>query len=430
MKINVTREAAIAVNRDSYYGHGKLEILPKVTVSSIEDIATLYTPGVGHAVRDIAADAEALHELTSKDNTVAVVTDGTAVLGYGAVGPRAGAPVMEGKAIMFKMLAGIDSIALCVDARDGDHLVDIMCALEPSFGGYNLEDVSAPTCFHVMKELERRLPIPVLHDDQYGTATVITAALTNAFKVTGREPADQRVVVNGAGAAGTATIDLLRTMGIGDIIVNDVDGILRRGVAYRHAHWEELAKQTNAEARQGALAEAMRGADVFIGVSKADLVSGDMVASMAPHPIVFTLANPVPEVMPEISLAAGAAVIATGRYDYPNQCNNVIGFPGLLRGALDTRAKRISPEACLAAAKAIAADVPDADLRPDRIVPTPLSATLYPAVAEATARAIVAQGDARFDPGAGWSAENTRRLRGLVAERQAELSRIIAREKG
>jgi len=420
-RFTITAEAALRANRDAAHGHGKLEVLPKIAVASLEDIATIYTPGAGFAVREIVDRPEALHELTAKDNTIAVVTDGTAVLGLGDVGPRAAIPVMEGKAAMFKLLVGIDAVALSVAARDGDHLVDLICALEPGFGGYNLEDVAAPSCFRVMEKLAGRLPIPVLHDDQYGTATVVTAALTNALTVTGRGAGETRVALNGAGAAATATVDLLRRFGVGDIIVNDRDGIIGRGRDYPEPHRAALAESTNADNRAGGLTEALRGADVFIGLSVADQATTEMIATMRPGPIVFALANPIPEIMPEAALAGGAAVVATGRYDYPNQCNNVLAFPGLLRGALDTRARGIDPAMCLAAARAIAAEVGAADLAPDRIVPTPLSATLYPAVAEATARAAVAAGLARHDPGPGWVADNTRRLRDQVARRQQSL---------
>lgn len=428
-KINVTAEAALAFNRDVYYGHGKLEVLPKVTVRTLKDIATVYTPGAGFAVREIVARPEALSEQTAKDNTIAVVTDGSAVLGLGNVGPRAAAPVMEGKAVMFKLLVGIDSLALNVIARDGAHLVDIMCALEPSFGGYNLEDVRAPICFEVMNELKRCLPIPVLHDDQYGTATVVTAALTNAWKVTGRDPKRQCIVVNGAGASATATVDLLLAYGVGNIVVHDKDGILHSGQDYSETHRRWLAERTNREKLVGGLAEAMRGADVFIGLSVAGQVTSRMVASMAPKPIILALANPVPEIMPEEAKAGGAVIVGTGRYDYSNQCNNVLGFPALLRGALDTKAREINHAMCLATAVAIASDVPDDMLSPDCVVPTPLSETLYPRAAEAAARAAVASGVARLDPGVGWVEANTGRLRELVAWRQRGLAGMTRRAR-
>ena len=417
----ISPEVALAFGRDVYHGHGKIEILPKVAVHGVEDIAVAFTPGVGHAVKLIAAEPEAIHEQTAKDNLIALVTDGTAVLGYGNVGPRAGMPVMEGKAIMFKLLAGVDCMPLCLDARGPDHLVDLITALEPSFGGFNLEDVAAPDCFSIMSRLSGALPVPILHDDQYGTATVITAAVINALAVTGRRAEEITVVVNGCGAAGTACIDMLKVLGVGDIVAVDKMGILARGERYPHKHWREIAHFTNREGRHGGLAEAMRGADLFIGLSVSGLVSPAMIRSMARDPLIFALANPDPEILPDAAKAAGAALVASGRFDYPNHCNNVLAFPALMRAALDTRAKEITREMCLAAARAIAGDLPAADLHIENILPSPLSPTLYPAVAEATARAAVKAGLARRDPGLGWVYKNTERLRQLAHLRQESL---------
>ena len=275
---SVDREAALAACSQAYYGHGKLEVLPKFNVKSLDDIATLYTPGVRlFPCRRSSPDPEALHELSIKDNTIGVVTDGTAVLGLGRAGPHAAVPVMEGKAAMFKLLAGIDAIPLCISVQKSLELVDILAALEPTFGGYNIEDVAAPSCFELMRELEARLTVPAIHDDQYGTATVIAAAIMNACKVTNREPGELRVVINGAGAAGTATFDLLSGMGVGDIIVNDLAGILCAGQVQSPAHHVSIAAHSNRDRRQGGLAEAVRGADVFIGVSVARQPSPDMV---------------------------------------------------------------------------------------------------------------------------------------------------------
>ena len=306
---SVDREAALAVCSQAYYGHGKLEVLPKFNVNSLDDIATLYTPGVAFSVQEIIARPEALHELSIKDNTIGVVTDGTAVLGLGRAGPYAAVPVMEGKAAMFKLLAGIDAIPLCISVQKSLELVDILAALEPTFGGYNIEDVAAPSCFELMRELEARLTVPAIHDDQYGTATVIAAAIMNACKVTNREPGELRVVINGAGAAGTATFDLLSGMGVGDIIVNDLAGILCAGQVQSPAHHVSIAAHSNRDRRQGGLAEAVRGADVFIGVSVARQLSPDMIWAMQPNPIILALANPVPEIMPEEALVAGAAIV-------------------------------------------------------------------------------------------------------------------------
>jgi len=353
---------------------------------------------VGYLVKEILERPEALGELTWRDNAVAVVSDGSAVLGLGRAGPRAALPVMEGKASMFKLLVGIDAVPLCVDVRDADALVALLAALEPTFGAYNLEDVASPVCFEVMKKAEATLGVPIIHDDQYGTATVVAAGLANAWTLLGRTARDECVVVCGDGAAGTATVDMLLGSGVRDIRVVGLDGILARDREYDAPHRRWLAQNTNPSLLHGSLADAMRGATAFVGVSVGGIVSEEMVRSMAPHP-----------------------VSATGRFDYPNQCNNVLAFPGLMRGALDTRARRVPREVCLAAALAIAADVAESELRPDNILPTPLSDTLYPAVAEATACAIVAQGLARIVPAAGAVAQRTRLLRSVVARRQERL---------
>lgn len=419
----ITGEEALRILREPYVGRGKLEVLPKVVVRDLDDIALLYTPGVGWAVKEVLARPEALSELTGRENTIAVVSDGTAVLGLGRAGPYAALPVMEGKAAMFKLLVGIDAVPLCVKAEDAEALLGFLEAAEPSFGGYNLEDVAAPHCFEVMEMAESRLSVPIIHDDQYGTAAVVIAALANAWKLLGRDPKNQRVVVCGDGAAGTATTRLLLAFGAGDVNVVGLSGLITRRRSYREPHREWLAANTNREARQGSLADALRGADAFVGVSVANLVTVGMVRAMREKPVVLSLANPVPEIMPEEAAAGGAAVIGTGRFDYPNQCNNVLAFPGLMRGALDVKAKRIDHDACLAAARAIAADVPDAALRLDNILPTPLSATLYQTVAEAVAQSLAARGLARHAPAPGEVAANTGRLRRIVAERQAFLDR-------
>jgi malate dehydrogenase (oxaloacetate-decarboxylating) len=417
----IARERAAALGLMREIGAGKVEVLPRFRVRSLDDVAALYTPGVGYLVQEVLARPEALGELTGRDNAVAVVSDGTAVLGLGRAGPKAALPVMEGKASMFKLLVGIDAYPLCVDTRSPEALVELLAALQPSFGGFNLEDVAAPECFEVMRKAEARLEVPIIHDDQYGTATVIAAGLFNAWKLLGRDAAKQRVVVCGDGAAGTATVTLLQAMGVGDITVVGLGGIVSRRVAHRDAHRQWIADSTNRSGLEGGLADAMRGADAFVGLSVGGIVSVAMVRSMNAAPVVFSLANPVPEIMPGDSIAAGAAIAASGRFDFPNQCNNVLAFPGLLRGALDTKAKRVPPEVCLAAARAIAADVPDAELAPDRILPSPLSETLYPAVAEATAQAIVAAGLARKACPPGFVAQRTRDLRKAVSLRQASL---------
>ncbi len=415
---NGMKERALSFGRDVYYGHGKIEILPKVVVRSLEEMAAAYTPGVGFAVQEILARPEAHWEQTAKGNLIALISDGSAVLGLGKAGPMAAGPVMEGKAVMFKVLAGVDCVPLCLRVRSTEELIEAIVALEPNFGAINLEDIAAPACFEVVARLRERLSIPVLHDDQYGTATAVVAALINALEVTGKKLESQRVVINGSGAAGTAAADLLLTLGLGDLIMVDRQGILHRNTTYDVPHFNSLSQRTNRNNLSGDLTVALRDADVFIGLSVGGIVTGDMVRSMASSPIVFALANPEPEIMPSEAEAAGAAVVGTGRFDFPNQCNNVLAFPALIRGALDVRATEINNQMCLAAARAIAADVPRSELRHDRILPTPFSETLYPRVAEAVARAAVAMKVAAEDPGEGVVAENCRNLRALVAKRQ------------
>lgn len=415
------RDRAAALGLMRRIGAGKLEVLPRFTVSSLEEIAALYTPGVGYLVKEIAARPETLGELTGRDNTIAVVSDGTAVLGLGNVGPYAALPVMEGKAAMFKLLVGIDAVPLCVSTQGTDELVALLQAVQPNFGGFNLEDVAAPICFDVMEKSTGRLTVPIIHDDQYGTATVVAAGFINAWKVLGRDPSRERVVVCGDGAAGTATVDLLLGLGVQDITVVGLPGIIGRHHIYPDHHRNRLAENTNRAGLRGGLAEAMQGASAFVGLSVGGIVSGEMVKSMAPHPIVFAMANPVPEIMPEVAREAGAAVIATGRFDYPNQCNNVLAFPGLMRGALDTKALRVPREACLDAAVAIAQDVPESMLNAGNILPTPLSDSLYPATADATAQSLIRLGLAQRRYAPGEVAERTRRLRMAVMARQASL---------
>ena len=421
-RVDRERTAALNIVRKVYIGQGKIEVLPKFRVRSMEDIAALYTPGVGYLVKEILNREEALGELTWRDNAVAVVSDGTAVLGLGRAGPRAALPVMEGKASMFKLLVGIDAIPLCLDVANADALVEVLRAAEPTFGAYNLEDVASPVCFEVMKKAEAQLGVPIIHDDQYGTATVVAAGLINAWKLLQRDARTERVVVCGDGAAGTATVDMLLGLGVKDICVVGLQGIITRKSKLDFPHRQWIATNTNPTNRRGTLADAMKGATTFIGVSVGGIVSADMVRTMDRQPVVFSMANPVPEIMPEESFAAGAAIVATGRFDYPNQCNNVLAFPGLMRGALDTKAKRVPREVCLAAAVTIAGDVADEDLRPDNILPTPMSPTLYPAVAEATAQRIVALGLARVTQPPGAVAERTKRLRAMVERRQEFLA--------
>ncbi len=419
--MDITAEKALAFGRDAYFGHGKIEILPKVIVRGVEDIAIAFTPGVGHVVNAIKETPSLIHEQSTKDNMIALVTDGSAVLGFGDIGPFAGMPVMEGKSVMFKLLAGIDCMPLCLDVQNSQELVPIIKALAPSFGGFNLEDVAAPHCFDVMDQLSGSLPVPIIHDDQFGTATAIIAALINALKVLNRNPSNIKTVVCGCGAAGTACIKMLGLLGIEDIIAVDREGILSRDQKQQYPYLQRLADKTNASMRKGGLEQAMIGADLFIGLSVGGIVNSQMIQSMNTEPIVFSLANPNPEIMPDEAKAAGAALVASGRFDFPNHCNNVLAFPSLLRGAIDTNAKSVSPTMCLKAAKAIANDVSENELSLNNISPSPRSETLYPEVAEVTAQSAIEEGLARKFPVPGEVAENTRRLRGFAHERQQSI---------
>lgn len=385
---------ALAFGRDVCVGHGKIEIMPKVSVSTLAEMAVAYTPGVGHVVRHVLAHPEELSRQSARANFIVLVTDGTAVLGLGDVGPEAAIPVMEGKAVMFKALAGLDCMPLCLATTGIDHFCDTVAALEPSFSGVNIEDVAAPACFEIVRRLEARLGIPVMHDDQFGTATVVTAAMMNALRLTGREAADCTVVVNGVGAAGTATIRMLEALGVGDIIAVDRRGILEGGVG-EPEHWREIAARTNRTGRRGDLATAMTGADAFVGLSVGGIVDAAMVRRMAPEAIVLALANPEPEIDPAAALAAGAAIAASGRFDSPNHCNNVLAFPGLMRGAIESRATRITLGMCLAAARAIASCPDGATPGRAALLPSPLAHVVHAAVAEAVAMQARSDGIAR-----------------------------------
>ncbi len=420
----VTPEAAISAVRDVASGHGKLEIVSKVHVSSLRDIATLYTPGVGVLVQRIVANAEEVETLSNRGNTIAVVTDGTAVLGFGRTGPLPAVPVMEGKAIMFKMLAGLDAVPLCLDVKDPDKLADHIVALEPSFAGFNIEDVAAPHCFSTMSALTERMSVPVFHDDQYGTATVIVAGLMNAIRVVGKKKEDIRIVVNGAGAAGTAAAKLLLAWGVGEIIICDKHGIIVSTERQPFPHMDELASRTNRAKKTGDLRDALRGADAFVGLSTGNLLSRPHIQSMAKDAIVFACANPEPEIMPSAALAAGAAISGSGRFDEPNQCNNVLAFPGIMRGAVDTAAKRITETICLAASRAIAGRVQENELKFDNVLPSPLDPDLCPAVAEAVARQAMAEGLARKHRAPGEIAAGVRERCSFGAAQQAFLTVI------
>ena len=374
---------------------GKIEVTSRARLETPEDLSIAYTPGVAEPCLKIAEDKDLSYKYTRRGNMVAVVTDGTAVLGLGDIGPEAGMPVMEGKCVLFKEFGGVDAFPLCVRSKDVDDIVNTVALLAGSFGGVNLEDISAPRCFEIEKKLKERCDIPIFHDDQHGTAVVTAAAMLNALKVTGRKLEDIRVVTSGAGAAGIAIIKLLVSLGLKDVIMCDRKGAIYEGREGLNAQKEEMAKISNREMRKGSLAEVIKGADVFIGVSAPGTVTPEMVKTMAPDPILFPMANPVPEIMPDLAKEAGAAVIGTGRSDFPNQINNVLAFPGIFRGALDVRAKDINDEMKVAAAYAIANLIDEKDLNADYIIPNPFDKRVAPAVAKAVAEAAKKTGVAR-----------------------------------
>lgn len=375
---------------------GKIEIKSKVRVESREDLSLAYTPGVAEPCRQIHADREAVYKYTSKGNMVAVVTDGSAVLGLGNIGPEAGLPVMEGKAILFKAFANVDAIPICLNTQDPDEIVNAIKWIAPSFGGINLEDISAPRCFEIEAKLKELLDIPVFHDDQHGTAIVVCAALKNALKVVGKSIDQVKIVVNGAGAAGTSIIQLLLAFGAKHIIACDIEGIIHRGQHYDNPFKAKLSELTNLGKMTGDLSQALVDADVLIGVSAPGVVSKAMIASMNKDAVVFAMANPVPEIMPEIALEAGARVVGTGRSDFANQINNVLAFPGIFRGALDARASDINEAMKIASVHAIADLVSEEDLCESYIIPDALDKRVGLAVAAAVAEAAKASGVSRL----------------------------------
>ena len=396
--MELIKEKALLMHR-AY--QGKLSIDSKVPLRNEDDLALAYTPGVAEPCRQIQQDKSLVYEYTSKGNMVAVVTDGTAVLGLGDIGPEAALPVMEGKAVLFKRFAGVDAFPVCINTTDAETIVTVVKMLEPSFGGVNLEDIAAPTCFEIEERLKKETDIPIFHDDQHGTAVVVAAGLINALKLINKAPEQIKVVISGAGAAAIAVSHLLFRLGVTWVKLCDSNGAVYpgRGVGM-NKYKEEVASLGNPESKTGSLAELLVGADVFIGLSKGKQVSGEMIALMEPSPIVFALANPEPEIYPQEALSSGAAVVATGRSDFPNQVNNVLAFPGILRGALDVRAKDIDEAMKIAAARAIAGIITEEELRPEYIIPKAFDRRVAPAVAAAVAESALQSGIARvqMDP--------------------------------
>ena len=364
--------------------NGKLEVVSKVPVKSREDLSIAYTPGVAEPCKVIAQDKEAAYKYTMKANSVAVVSDGSAVLGLGNIGPYAAMPVMEGKAVLFKEFGGVNAVPICLDTQDTEEIIKAVTYLAPAYGGINLEDISAPRCFEIEERLKEILDIPVFHDDQHGTAIVVLAGIINALKVVGKKKEDCRVVVNGAGSAGVAITRLLLTYGFPHITMCDKVGIVSKKTEGLNWMQQKMTEVTNLEQQTGTLADAMKDADIFVGVSAPGIVSAEMVASMNKDAILFAMANPVPEIMPDVAKAAGARVVGTGRSDFPNQVNNVVAFPGIFKGALEGRATKITEEMKLAAANAIASLVPDDELSDDNIMPEAFN----PKVAEVVAAAV------------------------------------------
>ena len=380
------RELALAKHAE---WRGKLSVETKAPITNREELAIAYTPGVAEPCLEIERDESLAYTYTGKGNTVAVITDGTAVLGLGDIGPAAGMPVMEGKCALFKAFAGIDAIPICIDSKDPQVIIDTVYNISKSFGGINLEDISAPRCFEIERALIEKCDIPVFHDDQHGTAIITCAGLLNACKVTGKSLGNLKIVISGAGSAGISIARMIMRMGFGEIILCGSKGTIYEGAPYNNPEQQKIAMETNRRMVKGSLADAMKGADILIGVSKPGIVSQDMIRSMAKDPIVFVMSNPVPEIMPDLAKEAGAAVVGTGRSDFPNQVHNVIAFPGIFRGALDARAGRITEEMKEAAARAIAGVIPEEELSADYVLPDPFN----PLIVERIAAAVKAEAE-------------------------------------
>ncbi len=387
------KKAAIEKHKE---WRGKIEIRSRCPIKTTEDLSVAYTPGVAEPCLEIKKDADLSYTYTRRHNTVAVITDGTAVLGLGNIGPVAGMPVMEGKCVLFKEFGGVDAIPLCVETLTPDEVVKAIAMFCGSFGGVNLEDICAPRCFEIEEKLKKAVDIPIFHDDQHGTAVVVLSGIRNALKIVGKSPERCRVAMSGAGAAGTAIARLLLTAGFKDITLCDINGVINRNNNYSDKYLQALAELTNPRGIKGSLADAVKGADIFIGVSAPGLLTEEMIRSMNNDAVIFAMANPVPEVMPDVAVKAGARIVATGRSDYPNQINNLLAFPGIFRGALDVRAREINEEMKLAAAAAISELVSREELAKGVIIPSPLNKKVAENVAKAVAEAARRTGAARI----------------------------------
>lgn len=405
------KEEALKMHKDN---RGKLMVNTKVVVEDEHDLSLAYSPGVAEPCLEIARNQDAIFDYTNKSNFVAVVSNGTAVLGLGDIGAQASMPVMEGKAVLFKEFGGVDAFPICIDEKEPDKLIEIVKKIEPVFGGINLEDIKAPECFYIEEALKREMNIPVFHDDQHGTAIITLAGLINSLKIVGKKIEDIRVIVNGAGAAGISIIKLLVSEGVRNIIALDKEGAIFKGRSTNDNSKEELAAITNQEMEKGSLDRIVKGADVFIGVSVGNVMTKEMVKSMAKDPIIFAMANPEPEIKPEDALEAGAKIVGTGRSDYPNQVNNVLAFPGIFRGALDVRAREINEEMKRAASYALAELVSDEELSPQYVIPKPFDKRVGPAVAAAVAEAAIKTDVARVKVDYEAELSNAKNMMGIL----------------